>query len=88
MARGLSGYIDALIGGTIKETLRGAMPIDVDFLAEYPDFFSFGLVMLLSAILSIGVKESSMVNNIFTTLNLVTVCTVIIAGSIKGEINF
>lgn len=85
MARGLSGYIDALTGDQIRDTLRDIMPIDVDFLAEYPDFFSFAMVMLLAVILSIGVKESTMLNNVFTTLNLVTVLIVIISGSIKCE---
>lgn len=85
MARGLSGYVDALTGDQIQTALKEIMPIDVDFLAEYPDFFSFAMVMLLAVILSIGVKESTMLNNVFTTLNLITVAIVIVSGSIKCE---
>jgi len=32
-----------------------------------------------------GVRESSFTNNIFTTLNLMTVCTVIVTGFYKGN---
>lgn len=59
------------------------MPIDVSFLAEYPDIFSFCICILLSIVLAIGVKESSMLNNVFTTVNILTVLTVLIAGGMK-----
>lgn len=86
VARGLSGYLDALINNSMSTTLKEAMPINVSFLGDYPDFFSFGMVMLLACILAFGVKESSVLNNIFTCVNLVTVCIVLVAGSIKGEL--
>lgn len=63
--------------------LKNTMPIDVDFLADYPDFFSFFVVMVLAVLLSIGVKESSLLNNIFTSVNIVTVLIVLVAGGIK-----
>jgi hypothetical protein len=40
---------------------------------------------IISALLSIGVKESTLMNNIFTGLNLVTVSIVLVAGSMKGK---
>ncbi len=61
------------------------MPIDVDFLAEYPDFFSFAIVIALSVILATGVKESTFLNNIFTGVNMVTVFIVLIAGSLNAD---
>lgn len=66
--------------------LRSLMPIDVSFLSEYPDFFAFAMVMLLVILLSVGVKESSILNNVFTVINLITITVVIVAGSIKGKI--
>lgn len=83
MARGLSGYIDELFDKKMSSYLKDALPINVDFLADYPDFFSFFIVMLLVSLLSIGVKESSVLNNIFTTVNVITVLIVLIAGGIK-----
>ena len=61
------------------------MPIHVQFLSDYPDFFAFGVVMLLIILLSIGVKESSMLNNIFTVINLITIVIIVVAGAIKGK---
>lgn len=66
-------------------TMRSLMPINVSFLSEYPDFFAFGVIMLLVILLCIGVKESSILNNIFTVVNVITIIIVIIAGSIKGK---
>ncbi|XP_076685107.1 cationic amino acid transporter slimfast [Andrena cerasifolii] len=85
VARGLSNYLDALIGNTISKTLTSVMPIHVRFLSDYPDFFAFGVVMLLIILLSIGVKESSMLNNIFTVINLITIVIIVVAGAIKAD---
>lgn len=83
VARGLSGYIDELFDNKMSLYLKGVLPIDIGFLADYPDFFSFFIVMLLASLLSIGVKESSVLNNIFTTVNIITVLIVLVAGGIK-----
>lgn len=88
MARGLSGYIDALFDDRMQKYLRESFPINVGFLAEYPDFFSFIVVMILSVLLSIGVKESSILNNVFTVVNLMTVAVVIVTGIMKGIFSF
>lgn len=81
----MSGYIDALLNNTMSSALREAMPMDIGFLAEYPDFFSFFIVLLLAALLAVGVKESTWMNNIFTAVNLVVICIVLVSGGINGE---
>ncbi|XP_055325932.1 cationic amino acid transporter 2-like, partial [Sitodiplosis mosellana] len=78
-ARGLSVYLDALMSTFFQNLL----PMNVDFLAPYPDFFSFAIVALLAILLAFGVKESSILNNIFTIVNLATVILVIVSGIIK-----
>ncbi|XP_015184081.1 PREDICTED: cationic amino acid transporter 3 [Polistes dominula] len=85
VARGLSNYLDALVGNVMGKTLHSIMPIDISFLSDYPDFLAFGMVMLLVLLLSIGVKESSFLNNIFTVINIVTIIIVIVAGAIKAD---
>jgi solute carrier family 7 (cationic amino acid transporter), member 3 len=85
VARGLSGYIDALIDNRMGNFWRSLFPMNVDFLAGYPDFFSFAIVMVLSGVLAFGVKESSFLNNIFTVINLLTVSIVLVAGFIKAD---
>lgn len=59
--------------------------IDVSFLAEYPDFFSFGVIIVLSIVLSVGVKESSRLNNVFTSVNLLTVGILLVAGGMNAN---
>lgn len=88
VARGLSIYVDELTGNVMKNYFRQNFPINVTFLADYPDFFSFTIVILLSILLSIGVKESSLLNNIFTIINLATVALVIVTGATKGDLFF
>ena len=83
VARGLTGYIDALIEHKMQNWLREVMPIDVSFLGKYPDLLSFVVIMILALILAIGVRESSFLNNIFTIINMATICIVIVAGAIK-----
>lgn len=85
MARGLSGYIDSLIDNKMGNFWREHFPININFLADYPDFFSFVIVLLLAAVLAVGVKESSVLNNIFTTVNMCTVVVVLVAGSINAD---
>ncbi|KAF7988806.1 hypothetical protein HCN44_007116 [Aphidius gifuensis] len=84
VARGLSEYVDAMINNTMKDNLHSLMPINVPYLADYPDFFAFGVIILLSILLCIGARESSNLNMIFTVVNLATILIVIIAGSIKA----
>lgn len=85
VARGLSGYIDALIDNRMGNFWRDLMPINVSFLAEYPDFFSFGIVMFLAFLLATGVKESTFLNNVFTGVNLATVMIVLVAGGMNAD---
>lgn len=86
IARGLSSYLDILTGNEMAKALRVWMPINISFLSEYPDFFAFAMVLLLTILLSIGVRESSTLNNIFTSINVITILIIVIAGSMKADV--
>ena len=61
--------------------------MNVSYLSEYPDLCALGITLILTVILSIGVKESTRFNNVFTCLNLVIVLLVIVLGLIKANPN-
>ncbi|CAB0013674.1 unnamed protein product, partial [Nesidiocoris tenuis] len=83
VARAFSNYLDNMMGNVMNETLSKTFPMHVPFLSPYPDFLSLGIVLLLTVLLAYGVKESALMNNIFTALNLFTVATVIGVGLFK-----
>lgn len=92
VARGFSQYVDALANNSIEDALYDAMPLipeykleDESFLSSYPDFLSFGLAIVLSVALALGVKESSRMNNIFTSINIIVITFVIIAGGYNAN---
>ncbi|XP_058833382.1 cationic amino acid transporter 2-like [Topomyia yanbarensis] len=86
VARGLSGYIDALIDYRMANTLRSVMEIRVSFLGSYPDIFSFLVVLTITALLAYGVKESTVLNNIFTAVNLIVIVVVLISVGTKADV--
>ncbi|XP_014254900.1 high affinity cationic amino acid transporter 1-like isoform X3 [Cimex lectularius] len=75
----LSPYPDFLSLGIVL-LLTGFFPI---FIFQYNSYFNIKFVHIV--LLAYGVKESALLNNIFTALNLLTVVTVIIAGLFKVD---
>lgn len=47
VSKGLSLYLDTLISDTFKNTFTKIAPMTWDFLADYFDFFAFGIPLLL-----------------------------------------
>jgi amino acid transporter len=85
VARAFSTYFDSVIDNKIQTFFLKHMPIHIDGLSPYPDFFAFGITILIAGILAFGVKESSLFNNIFTAINLTVIVCMIIFGSIKAD---
>lgn len=63
LARGLSGYIDALANNVISDGLYKVMPMDIPFFSKYPDLFAFLIMVIFSGevifcFFSLGLKLS------------------------------
>ena len=63
------------------------MPINIPGLTSYPDFFAASLIVIITILLIIGVKESSLLNSIFTLTNLAIVLFIFITGATKADFN-
>ncbi|XP_035518823.1 cationic amino acid transporter 2-like [Morone saxatilis] len=87
VAKAWTGTFDDLIDNVIAKTLEKHTPMDSPGLAPYPDFFAAGLIMLLAGVLAYGVKESAVLNTVFTAVNITVLVFIIISGFIKGDLN-
>lgn len=86
-ANALSQYIDKITGGKIKEFLLTNFPINSPFLGPYPDLVAFGLVILVTGLMILGVKESAMMNKVFTLLNITVLSFITIIGMTKIDLS-
>ncbi|XP_044787615.2 cationic amino acid transporter 3-like [Bubalus bubalis] len=88
VARAWSYIFDNLIGNHISQVLQESFSLNMPyFLARYPDFFALGLVLLVTGLQVLGVRELTLVNKVFTGINILVLSFIIISGFIKGDLH-
>ncbi|XP_049872954.1 cationic amino acid transporter 2-like [Pectinophora gossypiella] len=87
VARGLSMFIDSMAGGVMTDWFTSVAPVSVHFLSAYFDFFSFLIVLVFGVLLAVGTRESTMVNNAFTILNMIVILFIIAVGAFAADQN-
>lgn len=82
LARSWTEYLDTLLDDRVRNfTIEHIGTMNAgSFIASYPDFLAFFLLLIIVIPLALGVTVTSKVNNIVTTINLIVIAFMVLIG--------
>ncbi|KAJ8021852.1 High affinity cationic amino acid transporter 1 [Holothuria leucospilota] len=81
VAKAWSEYLDSLANHTISQTIsENVGTFHSSFLGDYPDFLAFGVLCVLTVILTLGVKLSSLTMVLLSVVNCGVIVICVCAG--------
>lgn len=88
VARAWSGYLDSIFDHRIRNfTESHVMRWDAPFLARYPDFLAAGILLIASFLISFGVRVSSWLNHIFSTVSMIVIAFILVFGFALADLD-
>ncbi|CAH8481588.1 unnamed protein product [Schistosoma turkestanicum] len=87
VGRAWSSNLDGFFNGQLEESFKKHLAMKFACFAEYTDPIAVGIIILMTILLSIGVRESTMINNVFTAINLCVILFVVVTGLVYANIN-
>ncbi|XP_027023837.1 cationic amino acid transporter 4 [Tachysurus fulvidraco] len=88
VARAWSGYLDSIFDHRIRNfTESHVLRWDVPFLATYPDFLAAGILLIASFLISFGVRVSSWLNHIFSTVSMIVIVFILVFGFALADLD-
>ncbi|KAL9955396.1 hypothetical protein ACROYT_G036709 [Oculina patagonica] len=86
VARAWSSYFDSIFDDRIKNfTISTIGEIHLTGLAEYLDVLSVIVILILTFVLLVGIKKTSLFNTLFTAINLFIIVFVVCVGVYYAE---
>lgn len=86
LAAGCSQYINFLFNGSVYEFFKQEFgEWNEPFLGPFPDLLAFGLVVIVTLIVCLGVKEFKLVLDITVFLNLLVITFIIFVGAYYAD---
>lgn len=86
VARACTAYLDTFIDKKLQAFYLAHLPIGLPYLSDYFDALAFALAVVLSSCLAVGVKKSTVLNNVFTALNVTVVVMVTVGGFCHADL--
>ena len=89
VCKALTDHIDIIyFGGGINSWEEKTTEIPTEYFSDYIDFFSVACCLILTMVVAMGGKLSTVVSNFLTCFNLVCYVSIIVFGSFSCDISY